>query len=111
MWKSDVGWSLTFEFLCCVVTCHLHEYHSLILVDFLEEWVGEVFGLSVCQSNETNPNLGGNMNGNPCWNVLSFLLYICKKINCVSVDKNEPQKLNIGGLNVFAFFHFFTSKT
>ena len=44
---------------------------SLILVDFWEGWggvEGEVFGLSVCQS---NPYLGGNMKGNPCWNMLS----------------------------------------
>jgi len=31
-------------------------------------WVGEVSGLSVCQSNSY---LGDSMKGNPCWNMLS----------------------------------------
>jgi len=41
MWKSDLGGSLTSEFLCCVVTCHVKSL-SLILVDFWEGqgWVG-----------------------------------------------------------------------
>jgi hypothetical protein len=68
---------------------------------------GEVFGLSVCQS---NLYLGGNMKGVPWWYMLSVSIYICND-KLSFCDKNGPRKLNIGGLNVFVFFCFLTTMT